>query len=438
MTTVSVSASHTSVGRDMRPLRVLFLNDAVFEDVAGGGRLVARELARVLAARGHEVTFLVPRHREGTPDDESAGERLRVVRYSGAGGRASAFLRAGEAACARLLASNRVPFDIVHTHFAYAAAGPLRAIAQRQGRLPHVRTFYGPWDAEGFVEDADRARRASPGLKRPLLSAVAHLKRAARRRVERTNVAASDRVLVLSEHSRREALEYGSPEGAIRFAPGGADLARFHPGAGQDAARRTLGLPGERPILFTVRRLVPRMGLENLVAAMTEVVKEFPEVLLLIGGKGPQKEALESAVRERGLTEQVRLLGFIADEHLPDYYRAADLFVLPTVALEGFGLITVEAMASGTPVVGTPVGATPEILAGLEPRLVARSADPEALAEAIRGYLTARREGAAWAAELTPEHLRAYVTERYTWERHADAAEAAYREAIALRRGEAG
>src|SRR5207249_11624167 len=61
-------------------------------------------------------------------------------------------------------------------------------------------------------------------------------------------------------------------------------------------------------------------------------------------------------------------LGFIPDETLPSYYHAADVFVLPTRELEGFGLVTVEALACGTPVLGTPVGATPEVLSGLEDR----------------------------------------------------------------------
>ena len=76
------------------------------------------------------------------------------------------------------------------------------------------------------------------------------------------------------------------------------------------------------------------------------------------------------------------------ESELRDWYRAADLVVLPTVAYEGFGMVTAEALATGTPVVGTPVGATPELLEPLDPRLVAAGSDPDALAAAIRNAFT--------------------------------------------------
>jgi glycosyltransferase involved in cell wall biosynthesis len=85
-----------------------------------------------------------------------------------------------------------------------------------------------------------------------------------------------------------------------------------------------------------------------------------------------------------GLDDRVELLGRVSDEDLPLWHKAADLFVLPSVAYEGFGLVTAEALASGTPVVGTPIGATPELLEPLDSRLLARGIDPATLAAAIR------------------------------------------------------
>jgi glycosyltransferase involved in cell wall biosynthesis len=121
------------------------------------------------------------------------------------------------------------------------------------------------------------------------------------------------------------------------------------------------------------------------------------------------------------MESHVRLLGFIPDDRLAAHYQSADLFVLPTQALEGFGLVTTEALACGVPVVGTPVGATPEILGGLDARLVAPGTTPDDLAHAILGYLDGE-----WSADLTPERLHQFVAGRYTWEKHVAETETAY------------
>jgi glycosyltransferase involved in cell wall biosynthesis len=101
--------------------------------------------------------------------------------------------------------------------------------------------------------------------------------------------------------------------------------------------------------------------------------------------------------------------GRVSENDLRDWYRAADVFVLPTIAYEGFGMVTVEALASGTPVVGTPVGATPELLEPLEPRLVAGGDDPPSLAAAIGDAL-----GLADADFRS--RCRDYAVRRFDWD----------------------
>lgn len=398
------------------PLRVLMLADAHFDDLPGGSRVVARELARELVLRGHEVTFLVARHALGTPDD-CIQDGARIVRYSGAG-TPLAFLRQGRRACAKLWAEK--PFDIVHTHFAYAALGPLRAVPRA---IPHLRSFYGPWDEEGWIADAQK-RQHRLGLVKE------RVKRCLRHAVEGANLKRGQGVVVLSEHSRCEVLSFGYSSKDLHLTAGGADVERFRPAESRAQVRRVLGLPADRTLLLSVRRLAPRMGLDNLIKAMPAIVARRPDALLLIGGKGPEREYLQQLIEQNGLQNYVQLLGFIADEALAGYNQAADLFVLPTLALEGFGLVTPEALACGTPVVGTPVGATPEILSLLDPRLIADGVEPAALARAVLGFL----EG-DWGAALTPARLHRFVRDHYTWKRHADAVESLY---YALVRGACG
>ena len=90
------------------------------------------------------------------------------------------------------------------------------------------------------------------------------------------------------------------------------------------------------------------MGLENLIIAMQSVVEKFPNVFLIIGGDGPLKRNLIKITRLLELQNHIQFTGFINEDKLPMYYRLADLFVLPTEELEGFGLVTVESMIGGS------------------------------------------------------------------------------------------
>lgn len=387
-------------------MHILFLIDAVFDDKPGGAQVVARELAKGLVASGHGVTYLVPRHSPTSAADEIK-DGVRIIRYSGAG-QGREFVQSGRMAAAKLLETEK--FDIVHTHFAYAGVGPLKALPLH---VPRVRSFQGPWNAEGWLEDIAHVRSASQGLPRLKEMAKAQVKRRVRTHIESSDLKRSQTVFVLSEFMRREALALGASPTSIKLVPGGTDTDRFFPSLNRKADRERLGLPLEKNILLSVRRLAPRMGLDNLIRAMPMVLQKCPDTMLLIGGKGPERQKLEGIINELHLQESVKLLGFISDDELPVYYRAADAFVLPTVALEGFGLVTTEALACGTPVLGTAIGSTPEVLAPLDGRLLAKSHDSQGLQATIIDFLTG-----TWRAQLTPQRLQQYVLEHYTWEHH--------------------
>lgn len=135
-------------------------------------------------------------------------------------------------------------------------------------------------------------------------------------------------------------------------------------------------------------------------------------------------EELASKVAEYNLHNHVRLLGYVSDEELPLYHQASNLFVVPTQALEGFGLITVEAMASGLPVLATPVGGNKEILRGFRPELLFKGTDSEAIAEGLLRVLDHR--------ELLPNarECRDHVLSRYTWGHVAEQVEEVFRQVL--------
>jgi glycosyltransferase involved in cell wall biosynthesis len=226
-------------------------------------------------------------------------------------------------------------------------------------------------------------------------------------------------MIVLSEFMKQQVMAtHGIAPSHITVVPGAADMTTFYPAQDRNEVRRELKLPESRTVLFTVRNLVPRMGLEKLLDAMTMLGEEQRNLLLLIGGEGQLRPRLEELIRSNGLEASVQLLGFVPEEQLAKYYQASDLVVMPTLQLEGFGLVTVEALACGTPVMGTPVGAIPEVLRTVDPLLVTEGTDGVSLATTLRLLLKRFRDQPG-ERERFSKKGREVVERRYNWVAHA-------------------
>lgn len=303
---------------------------------------------------------------------------------------------------------NERNIDIIYSHFAPYGLGAARIAFGKN--IPLIVGFHGPWAAEMKVEEA--------GLKGRIRSALA-------RRMENNTYRLADRFIVLSRYFKRVLQEdYGIAPDRIHIVPGAADTERFRPTDDKKQLRNKLGLPEDGLIALSVRRLVNRMGLLQLVEAWTEVVRQHPDALLYIGGIGPLKEALETAIQRNGLEQNVYMLNYIPEELLPSYYQAADLVIVPTQALEGFGLTTVEALASGVPVFATPVGGNLEILTRFSPDFLSEGITVNALAKGLNHVLKRREQ---WPSA---QQCREYVMEHYTWNQVLKAIEDIFMEVL--------
>ena len=212
--------------------------------------------------------------------------------------------------------------------------------------------------------------------------------------MERLVTGRAARIAVLSEFVRNElaALRSGRRPGAPRSSPAGSTFASS-PRAHGDAP--TTGPRAQRTSSS------PRAGSPRAWASSSSCkrCRRSSPSSRAPDWRSPAAAALQRRHRardraNRGLQEHVRLLGRIPDDELVRWYRSATLVVMPTQELEGFGLTTAEAFACGTPVVGTPAGATPEILEPIDPRLVTRDTTPEALAEGIVAMLRDQKHSA--------------------------------------------
>lgn len=372
-------------------MRLLILAEADLRLTGSGAERVLAGHVAGLRRRGHSLTVITGGRAEPACDGDL---EVRPVGWSvGTPWRA-------RMAAARSL--GRGPFDAVVVHHAYPA---WRLVGWPSlGGTPITYVFHSPWSEEYDVRH--------PGGGGPWHAMARHL----RRRLERRVMHAARRVFPLSRFMAARATElHGIAPAAIRVLPGGVDRSHFAPSRDRGAARAAFGVLPSAPMLLTLRNLEPRMGIETLLDAMPRILARHPDALLVVGGAGPLRRDLEARAAALGLGERVRFAGFVPEADLPALYGAADLFILPTVALEGFGLVTLEALACGTPVLGTRVGATPEILEPLDPGLLVGSS-PEAIGAGVLGYL------ARGDRDDLGRRCRAH-TAPYDWGRVVDALE---------------
>lgn len=362
---------------------------------AGGLNRYADGLARALGAAGAPQRWLVAGDEDLAP---SPGVSVLACAPAGA-----PLLRRWRG-FGRRWPEASIGARCVATHFALYAF-PLRAELRRR---PHVVHFHGPWADESRAEGAGRVATAL------------------KRRLERSVYRTGDRFITLSRAFAEILVgRYGVDPSRVRVIPGGVNVERFACGVPRVEARRALGWDADRPTVLCVRRLVQRMGLEQLVEAARALHADVPEAVVLVAGKGPLVSRLDELIHAAGLEGVVRPLGFVPDEALPLAYRAADLTVAPSQSLEGFGLVLVESLAAGTPPLVTPVGGMPEVVRDLAPGLVLPGADSGSIGAGLVAALSGR------LALPSAERCAAFARERYAWPRVAGLVRGVYDEAIA-------
>jgi glycosyltransferase involved in cell wall biosynthesis len=317
--------------------------------------------------------------------------------------------------------SRRTPFETFFTNAVFSRIAVERELAQRR---PDVMVFssydtaYG-WFApprrsiptayiyhSSFYSPAvDRVARKPVPLRwmHPVLDAFL-------RRVERTVFERADAVVAVSAFSKREIEDRlgRGPYPRVVVIPTGVDAEAFSPGDEIDA-RRQLGVPQDARLLVTAGRLAPVKRYDRAIDAVGILAASDPDYQLLIVGSGPEREALESHARARGVAERVRFAGHLDGDELVAAYRSADV-VLCTSDFENWSLALLEAQACGALVVGTPRGSIPEMLG--DDMLVAADVTPHALATttaAILGLPAAKRDAMRARA-------RERVMSRFSWD----------------------
>ncbi|MHA7303554.1 glycosyltransferase family 4 protein [Pseudarthrobacter sp. MDT1-22] len=256
------------------------------------------------------------------------------------------------------------PGMVIDRHFCLYGTKP-RKLWNSSPMLVH---FQGPWADESAVAGEKDAKVL--------------LKRA----FERLRYRNASAYVVLSEEFKGILVDnYSVDAEKVTVIPPGVDLERFSVGRGASSS----------PNVLCVRRLERRMGIHILLDAWVQVQAAIPEARLTVVGTGSEEAALRKQSEALGLAGSVDFRGRLSDGALAGLYQEAMLTVVPTVSLEGFGLIALESLATGTPPIVTNCGGLPDAVAGFDPSLVVESGNREQLADRIISAVGGRRPSAA-------------------------------------------
>jgi len=356
-----------------------------FHPFASGAEGQALAQGLELARRGHGV-HVVTRAIPGYPvvDEDYHGVFIhRWIKTAAAGPLFGLSFVAGVIAALRRL---RGEFDVVHTH-----QGLWEAVATGLARpfLGGRPTLVQPASSGAYGEaDELRRTRGSRMLRRAILANTAFA--------------------AISGEIQRQWRDLGVPDGRMVRMASGVDAEEFRPGESTVAADL---LPGPR-VMFT-GRLHPQKNLPLLLEAWTEVARRSPANLILVG-PGHDRQSLAALAAELGLAGRVQFTGAVTDP--ADYLRAADVFVLPSVA-EGMSNSLLEAMATALPCIVSGIGGNTDLITdGQTGRLVFEATAPawsKTLLELLEDPATARRLGAAARRRVDEEFSLRVVVDRY-------------------------
>jgi glycosyltransferase involved in cell wall biosynthesis len=387
-------------------MRILMVSDVYFPRVNGVSTSI-QAFRQALQAAGHSVTLIAPDYGQTVEDEMGIirissrkvivdpEDRMMRIRHIQ---RLSEALRAND-------------YDIIHIHTPFVAHYAGLKLARKLG-LPVVATYHT------FFEEY-------------LYNYVKWLPKSwlryAARHFSRTQCADLDALVVPSTAMQQVLTDYGVTT-PMTILPTGLDMHTFEPGDGQ-AFRAKHAIPDGRPVLLFVGRVAFEKNIGFLLDVVGHLRKRIPDILLVIAGEGHAEKSLHTQVQQQGLEQQVRFVGYLRrDGELQACYKAADVFVFAS-RTETQGLVLLEAMACGTPVVSTAVLGTKDIIGAGKGGLVAPE-DPQAFAAQVKRLLTgknlyaqkaeeAQAYAATWSHTAQAEKLLAFYQQTQPVSSHA-------------------
>jgi D-inositol-3-phosphate glycosyltransferase len=377
----------------------------------GGMSVYVRETSKELGKKGYHIDIFT-QHNAGNHESViPLYDNVRLIRLSG-GTHQNIPKSSLYEVLPKLLnelesfrIKENIAYDIIHSH--YWLSGVLGLKLQSSWDANHLITYHTIGAVKNLTcstEDASELRLVN----------------------EKKLAKQCDRIIVPTQKDKEYLIQYyDAPCDNIRIVPCGVNLDRFKP---QDkiSARQQLTLPIDGPIVLYVGRFTPIKGLDRLFKSFSSITRPSGAILLMVGGDGKRSlmsQHLKKKAKAFHIQDRLTFAGRVDQKILPQYYSAADVLVVPSY-YESFGLVALEALACGTPVVTTSVGAMGKIVKDGVTGYVVTDSDPCHFAGVIEAVLIKQKQNG-----LSPSKIRASVSE-FTWARSASLLLDAYRSAL--------
>ncbi|MGP8321377.1 MAG: glycosyltransferase family 4 protein [Methanosarcinaceae archaeon] len=299
--------------------------------------------------------------------------------------------------------------DIVHAHFSTPPGEIAGARCAEKKNVPFVLTYHGDWQESfgGFIR-----RAALSVYNRYLLDKL---------------LSRADVIISPSEYYIGESRFLGKYRDKIAVIPNGIEIEDFDIPLSKEECKMKLGLPLNKNMILFVGNLTPYKGPDVLVKAMSMITGEIPDVELVFVGSGGMRADLEELSKKLGVEKCVKFAGFVEERLKPLYYKAADVFCLPsTMSTESFGIVNLEAMACRVPIVASKLGGIPDVVKDGEDGLLVLPKDSGSLADAIIYLL-----GNSDVRRNMGKNGRKKV-ENYSWEKVVGEVETVYRKLLEI------
>jgi glycosyltransferase involved in cell wall biosynthesis len=348
-----------------------------FYPFTGGVENYVYYLSKELVKRGHQIDVLCANEPPSKKEDIIDGIKVKRLPY-----------------IVKIANTNLTPtlpleiarsdFDIIHTHLPTPWSSDWSMIISKLKNKPLVLSYYNDVIGTGFSDYVARFYN-STSLKLLLKAA--------------------DKIIIIQENYRHMSPHLKGFQDKIEVVPCGVDTDKFQPNNSQK---------GKNTLFFlsVLDEFHHYKGLNYLLEAIKMVKQQIPQVKLIVGGKGNLISNYQKQVKSLNLENNVEFHGFIPDENLPEYYNQCNAFVLPSIssAQEGFGIVALEALACGKPVISTEIVGIADDINNNNLGAIVPPCDPDSLAEAIIKVLSGTSD-----SRRMERKCREVVEDNYTW-----------------------